>query len=89
MWDELKLKVEKDLKYHQSGIMQSMHESVEGEFKCKEILNYMKKIEGKYSLEKDDITEYLERIARGEDTVPEDARAINCPEGCYGFYISR
>lgn len=49
MWNELKAKIEEDLKYHQSGIMQSIGESVHGEAKCKEVLNYIKKIEERYT----------------------------------------
>ena len=49
MWNELKTKIENDLKYHQSGIMQSIGESVHGETKCKEVLNYIKKIEERYA----------------------------------------
>lgn len=45
MWNELKAKIESDLKYHRSGIMQSIGESINGEAKCKEVLNYMKQIE--------------------------------------------
>ena len=49
MWNELKAKIESDLRYHQSGIMQSIGEAIEGEIKCKEMLNYMKKIEEQYT----------------------------------------
>ena len=45
MWNELKLKIENDLEYHRSGKMQSISESVWCESKCKEILDYIKKIE--------------------------------------------
>ena len=45
MWNELKAKIKSDLKYHQSGIMQSIGESVHGAAKCKEVLRYMKEIE--------------------------------------------
>ena len=45
MWNELKTKIEEDLMYHQSGIMQSISESIYGESKCEEILNYIKKIQ--------------------------------------------
>lgn len=48
MWNELKAKVESDLKYHESGIMQSVSESVHGMAKCQEFLNYIKKIEERY-----------------------------------------
>lgn len=48
MWNELKAKVENDLKYHESGIMQSIGESVHGASKCQEFLNYIKKIEARY-----------------------------------------
>lgn len=47
MWEQLKIKVEKDLKYHKSGIMQSIHESIDGEMKCEEFLKYMEEIESK------------------------------------------
>ena len=49
MWNELKAKVESDLAYHESGIMQSVHESVHGMAKCKEFLKYIKIIEEQYS----------------------------------------
>lgn len=49
MWNELKAKIESDLKYHQSGIMQSIGEAVHGEAKCNELLNCMKEIEKRYS----------------------------------------
>ena len=45
MWNKLKAKIESDLKYHESGIMQSVGESVHGVAKCQEFLSYMKKIE--------------------------------------------
>lgn len=48
MWNELRQKIENDLKYHQDGAMQSIAESIHGERKCIEILNYMKEIEDKY-----------------------------------------
>lgn len=49
MWNELKAKVESDLRYHESGIMQSVHESVQGIAKCNEILDYIRKIEEQHS----------------------------------------
>ena len=49
MWNELKAKVECDLAYHESGIMQSIGESVHGMAKCKEFLEYIKRIEKQYS----------------------------------------
>jgi hypothetical protein len=49
MWNELKVKIEGDLKYHQSGIMQSIGESVYCAAKCEEVLNYIKKIEEQYT----------------------------------------
>jgi hypothetical protein len=48
MWEDLKVKIEKDLAYHKSGIMQSIGEAVHGESKCKEFLKYMEDIEEKY-----------------------------------------
>lgn len=45
MWNELKAKIESDLRYHQGGIMQSIGESIHGAAKCKEVLRYMKEIE--------------------------------------------
>ena len=45
MWESLKVKIEADLRFHESGIMQSMAESFEGENKCKEILRYMESLE--------------------------------------------
>ena len=46
MWTDLKHKVTYDLKYHKSGEMQSISESVMGEVLCTKILEYMNKIEG-------------------------------------------
>lgn len=48
MWEELKNEITADLEYHKSGVMQSMSESIQGEIKCKELLNKMKKIEEKH-----------------------------------------
>lgn len=48
MWNKLKAKVESDLKYHESGIMQSVSESVHGAAKCEEFLKYIKEIEQEY-----------------------------------------
>lgn len=47
MWETLRKEIEKDLEYHKSGVMQSMSESIQGEIKCKEFLDKMKKIEEK------------------------------------------
>lgn len=47
MWEELRAKIEKDLEYHKSGIMQSIGESCHGQLKCEEVLRYMKEIEDK------------------------------------------
>ena len=49
MWNELKAKIESDLSYHKSGIMQSIGEAVNGERKCNEILNYIKEIEERHT----------------------------------------
>ena len=49
MWNELKAKVESDLAYHESGIMQSVGESVHGMMKCREFLNYIEKIEEQHT----------------------------------------
>ena len=49
MWNELKAKIESDLKYHKSGIMQSIHESVQGVAKCNELLGYMREIEEQHT----------------------------------------
>jgi hypothetical protein len=48
MWEELKDEITADLEYHKSGVMQSISESIQGEIKCKELLNKMKKIEEKH-----------------------------------------
>ena len=48
MWNKFKLKLERDLKYHQSGNMQSMSEAIHGEVKCQELLSYMANEEIKY-----------------------------------------
>lgn len=50
MWEELKEKIEKDLEYHKSGVMQSIGESVHGAVKCGEFLKYMEEIENKYNI---------------------------------------
>jgi hypothetical protein len=52
MWNELKAKIEKDLKYHQSGFMQSIGEACHGQLKCEEFLGYMKKIEEQQNLKR-------------------------------------
>ena len=49
MWNKLKAKIESDLAYHSSGIMQSVGESVHGMAKCEEFLNYIKEIEEQYA----------------------------------------
>jgi hypothetical protein len=49
MWEDLKAKIEEDLAYHKSGIMQSIGESVHGVGKCEEVLKYMEDIENKYN----------------------------------------
>lgn len=51
MWEELKSEIKQDLKYHESGEMQSMAESVHGETKCKAFLHKMKRIEKRYENE--------------------------------------
>lgn len=48
MWNKLKTKIESDLAYHASGIMQSVYESVHGMAKCEEFLKYIKEIEQEY-----------------------------------------
>lgn len=45
MWEKLKQKLISDVEYHKSGEMQSIAESIHGESKCKEILQYMTQIE--------------------------------------------
>ena len=45
MWIDLKNQVSEDLKFHESGEMQSISESVMGEVLCKRILSYIDKIE--------------------------------------------
>ena len=45
MWIDLKNQVSDDLKFHESGDMQSISESVMGEVLCKRILSYIDKIE--------------------------------------------
>ena len=49
MWEELKVKIEKDLEYHINDEMQSLAEAVQGMYKCKEFLRYMKELEDKYN----------------------------------------
>lgn len=48
MWERLKSLVEDDLKWHQSGIAQSVGESIHGEQKCREILRDMRTLEEEY-----------------------------------------
>lgn len=48
MWNELKSKIENSLKYYQSGMMQSVSESVHGESNCTTMLECMAEIEEKY-----------------------------------------
>ena len=48
MWNALRTKIANDLLYHKDGPTQSVAESIYGEFKCIEILNYMKEIEKQY-----------------------------------------
>ncbi|MBQ9313643.1 MAG: hypothetical protein IJ220_01380 [Clostridia bacterium] len=45
MWEQLKDEIRTDLKFHSSGVMQSMSEAIEGEAKCTQILKYMSDIE--------------------------------------------
>lgn len=45
MWAKLKQKLISDAEYHKSGVMQSISESIHGESKCKEILEFMTQIE--------------------------------------------
>lgn len=45
MWNELKDQIVHDLQFHQSGAGQSIGESVYGQAKCTEVLEYMAKIE--------------------------------------------
>lgn len=44
-WNKLKIMVKNDLKYHESGKLQSMTESIYCTNKCKEFLGYMRDIE--------------------------------------------
>ena len=45
MWIDLKKMLIEKKKFHQSGIMQSVGESIHGEYVCTEILNYMTSLE--------------------------------------------
>lgn len=45
MWYELKEQIIHDLQFHQKGDGQSVGESVYGQAKCTEVLDYMSKIE--------------------------------------------
>ena len=47
MWEDLKKEINKDLEYHKRGAMQSISESTQGEIKCKEFLDKMKRIENR------------------------------------------
>ena len=45
MWKALREDTEKDLNYHRCGAMQSVAESIQGERKCNEFLDKMKRLE--------------------------------------------
>lgn len=49
MWEELKAKVEIDLKSYEHGLFYSWGQAVHGEENCKDVLNKMKELEDKYS----------------------------------------
>lgn len=49
-WNELKERVKADLKYHKSGVMQSMAEAIHGETECENFLKYMEEIESKWEV---------------------------------------
>ncbi len=51
MWKEFRESINADLKYHESGEMQSISESVIGKIKCEELLERMDDIEKKYNVE--------------------------------------
>ena len=46
MWNELKQFIESQRDFHKSGLMQSMHESIEGEKICNLLLKKISEIEG-------------------------------------------
>lgn len=82
MWNEFKLKIQNDLEYHQSGEMQSLAESVHGESKCKEILNYMQTIEEKYAHSINmEVKEAIERIKNHKEIhFEKEPRAVKITE---------
>ena len=45
MWENLKKEIVEDLEYHKRGDMQSISESIQGEIKCNQFLDKMRKIE--------------------------------------------
>lgn len=45
MWKKLKEQLHKDVEYHRRGVLQSMEEAILGEFKCKEVLAFMDRME--------------------------------------------
>lgn len=51
MWKEFRESINADLKYHESGEMQSLSESIEGKSKCIELLERMDDMEKKYNVE--------------------------------------
>lgn len=50
IWEELKSKVEEDLKYYEDGKWCSWGEAVHGALCCEEMLKNMKALEEKYSI---------------------------------------
>lgn len=49
MWEELKSKVEADLKYYEDGSGCSWGEAVHGTLHCQDLLKNMKTLEDKYN----------------------------------------
>ena len=50
MWYELKNDIEEDLKFHQSGEMQTIRESIHGQAECEEMLKKMTILEIKHNI---------------------------------------
>ena len=65
MWNELKEKLKKDIAFHESGIGQSIDESINCKAKCKAILDYMNNL---------DRFEYMEYVLRFYEDSAEHSR---------------
>lgn len=49
-WEDLKISVKGSLEYYKKGEMCSIHESIEGEARMRELLNKINRLEEKYKL---------------------------------------